>query len=161
MIESLKAYWAARVPREKWLLGFAGLLALIVFAWLLVIRPLGAALDAAQARHDAAVLMLGRVEARAAQVAAFDAAPPPALDGRVMDVVMAEALAAGFNTASPEGVGTDGVRIAIGAVRPQTFFAWVADLEDRLGLEVVSMTARPNSDETLSVDVVFRRGRAG
>jgi general secretion pathway protein M len=158
MSERFRLWWSTRTQRERWLfLGAAALFA-VVLAWLVIVRPLGMALDSAKARHDMAVIALGRVETRLDQIETARASPVAAPEGRIADIVLAEAVRTGFNTAETEPVGTDGVRVIIGAVRPQTFFAWVAGLESRMGLSVEALTARPNSDETLSVDVTFRRG---
>lgn len=159
MIARFGTWWETRTARERWLFGIAGGLAILVPAWLLIVRPVDLLRESAKARHDHAVIALGRVEARLAAIEDFAANPPPPLEGRISDIVMAEAVRAGFNTAQTEPAGTHGVRVIIGAVRPQTFFAWVADLEMRFGLDVDALTARPNADETLSVDVTFRRGQ--
>ncbi|MBC2778071.1 type II secretion system protein GspM [Parasphingopyxis marina] len=161
MSERFQRWWSTRTQRERWLfLGAAGLFA-IVLAWLAIVRPLGMALDSVKARHDMAVIALGRVDNRLDQIEAARTNPVTAPEGRIVDIVLAEAVRTGFNTAETEPVGTDGVRVIIGAVRPQTFFAWVAGLEGRMGLSVDALTVRPNSDETLSVDVTFRRGGQG
>ncbi|WP_299328429.1 type II secretion system protein M [Parasphingopyxis sp.] len=161
MTERLKAWWAGLSTRERWLVGVAGGLAVIVLSWLLIVRPIDLMRESAKARHDAAVMALGRVEARVAAIENATASPPPSVSGRISDIVTAEAVRVGFTTTQTEPAGTDGVRVIIAAVRPQTFFAWVADLETRMGLHVDALTARPNADETLSVDVTFRRGGQG
>ena len=157
MIDRFNSWWETRTARERWLFGIAGGLAALVLAWLLIVRPIDLLRESAKIRHDNAVIALGRVEARLADIESFSA-NPPAAEGRIGDIVMAEAVRVGFNTAQTEPAGTDGVRVIIAAARPQTFFTWVADLEGRLGLDVDALTARPNADETLSVDVTFRRG---
>lgn len=159
MIDRFNSWWETRTARERWLFGVAGGLAALVLAWLLIVRPIDLLRDSAKARHDTAVIALGRVEARLAAIEAFNANPRSAAEGRISDIVMAEAVRVGFNTAQTEPAGTNGVRVLIGAARPQTFFAWVADLEARFGVDVDALTARPNADETLSVDVTFRRGQ--
>ncbi len=161
MIERVRIWFMAQSLRERWLIGVAGALAVIVLSWLLVIRPIDAMRESAKARHDAAVLALARVETRLVAIDEAAANPPPPLTGRITDVVMAEAVRVGFNTAQTDAVGTDGARIVIAAARPQTFFSWVADMETRLGLHVDALVARPNADETLSVDVTFRSGARG
>lgn len=161
MIGHFRSWWKGLSTRERWLVGVAAGLAVIVLSWLLIVRPIDAMRESAKARHDAAVMALGRIENRLAAIQIAAANPPPAISGRISDVVMAEAIRVGFNAAQTEPVGTDGVRVIIAAVRPQTFFALVTDLETRIGLDVESLTARPNADETLSVDVTFRRGGQG
>jgi len=159
MIERWRGWWNVRSVREKRLLLAMGALAAVALAWLLVIRPIDNARAAAKARHDHAVIALARVEARAAEVERLRAAPRPTVQGRIVDIVGAEAVRVGFVSNQTEPVGADGVRIVIPAVLPRAFFAWVTDLETRLGLHVEALTARPNADQTLSVDVTFRGGR--
>lgn len=159
MTDRFSIWWETRTVRERWLFGVAGGLAALVLAWLLIVRPIDLLRESAKTRHDTAVIALGRVEARLTDIDTFIANPPATVEGQVSDIVIAEAGRVGFNTVQTEPVGTDGVRVIIGAVRPQTFFAWVADLEGRLGLDVDALTARPNADETLSIDVTFRRGQ--
>ncbi|QLC23889.1 type II secretion system protein M [Parasphingopyxis algicola] len=161
MIDRFNSWWKTRTARERWLIGVAGGLAALVLSWLLIVRPIDLMRESAKARHYAAVIALGRVEARLDAIEMVAANPRTRVPGRISDVVTAEAVRVGFNAARTEPAGTDGVRVIIGAARPQTFFAWVADLETRLGLDVDALTARPNADETLSVDVTFRRGGQG
>jgi general secretion pathway protein M len=159
MIETIRSWWNTRTTREKRLLLAAGGLAAAVLAWLLIVRPVDLTLEREKARHDRAVIALAQVEARIAAIEELRASGVARPAGSVRDIVAAEAARAGFTVTQTENVGTDGVRVIIGAVRPQSFFAWVADLEQRLGLDVAALTARPNSDQTLAVDVTFRGGR--
>lgn len=158
MINRFQAWWKTRTVREQRLLLAVTALALIVLAWLAVVRPLGMALDNAKVRHDRAVIALAEVDRQLAAIDSARAAVRDRPDGPVMDIVQAEAVRVGFSVTRTEALGTDGVRVIIGAVRPQTFFAWVGDLETRFGLDIEALTARPNADETLSVDVTFRGG---
>ncbi|NNC71359.1 MAG: type II secretion system protein M [Sphingomonadaceae bacterium] len=158
MTEGFREWWKTRTVREQRLVLAAASLAIVIFAWLLVVRPLGLWLDSAKARHDRAVIALAQVESQLAAIDAARAVSRSRPDGRVLDIVQAEAVRAGFNVTQTEAIGSDGVRVIIGSARPQAFFVWVSDLETRLGLDVEALTARPNSDETLSVDVTFRGG---
>lgn len=153
-----RAWWNFRSVREKRMLLAMGGLAAIVLAWLLIIRPIDNTLAAAKARHDRAVIALGQIEARAVQIERLRAISRPVRQGRIADIVGAEAVRVGFTMNQTEPAGTDGVRLLISAVRPQSFFAWIADLESRLGLRVETLTARPNADQTLSVEVTLREG---
>lgn len=158
MIDRFRTWWKTRTLREQRLLLAAAGLAAIVLAWLIVIRPLSLWLDSAKARHDQAVIAVAQVENQLAAIDAARAVSRQPLSGNILDVVQGEAVRVGFNVTQTEAVGTDGVRVIIEAARPQAFFAWVSDLETRIGLNVETLTARPNADETLSVDVTFRGG---
>lgn len=158
MIERLRTSWNLRTTREKRLLLALFAVIAVFVAWLGVVRPLDNALADAKARHDRAVIARAQVDARVAALRELRAAPRAPLPGSIADVVQAEVIRAGFVMNQVEPAGTDGARIIITAARPQTFFAWVTDLETRLGLDVEALTARPNADQTLAVDVTFRRG---
>jgi hypothetical protein len=48
------------------------------------------------------------------------------------------------------------VNLAIEAARPQALFAWVSEMERDKGLIVERLTAKANSDRTLSAEITFR-----
>ena len=81
MSARLKALWLARTPRERWLLGVMLALAVLVLAWLLILRPLGDMLSAARQRHGEAVAALGEARSQAAAIAALERNRPPAERG--------------------------------------------------------------------------------
>ena len=145
-------WWAERSQRERTLLlVMFGLLALVL-AWLLIIRPLGDALDAARTRHDAAVLALA--EARARTGAATPARrPAPTLPAE--SLLASTANEAGFANARVTAAGSARAAVVIESARPQALFAWVARLESQ-GLNVDTLQARTNQDRTLYVEAAFR-----
>lgn len=156
MNENFRTWWQGRTLREqRMLLAMFGLAA-VVLAWLLIIRPLSDALSAARERHSEAVVALADVRA---QVAAIGAAQQPAatasLSGPVEVIVRESAEAAGFPVTRINAVGAGQASVIIDAVRPQAFFGWVAQMESR-GLIVDRLSANPNGDQTLSVNVTFR-----
>lgn len=149
------SWWAERSPRERRLIQVMGGLALLVLGWLVVVRPLTDALDAAKTRHAAALTALG--EARARRVPAATPTAPPA--GPVDALVARTAGEAGFTTARITAQGPGRAMVALDAARPQALFGWVARLEQS-GLVVERLTARPNSDRTLGAELTLRK-RAG
>lgn len=156
MTGPLRAWWQARTLREQRLLMAMFALLAAMLAWLLVVRPLADALDAAKARHAVAVEAVGGARARAAlarppgSAGAARAAPRP-----VDALVSRTATEAGFAGARVTAQGPDRAAIAIDAARPQAFFAWVRQLEGQ-GLTVESLTARANQDRTLAIEAAFR-----
>jgi len=144
------AWWEARSARERMLLAIMLALLAIVLAWLVVIRPLADALEAARHRHDAAAVALA--EARAARPAAVPAAAGPA------DSIVAEtAAAAGFTGARIARLGPGRAGVAVDSARPQALFAWVAAMERR-GLVVERLRAQANADRTLSAELALTAG---
>ena len=64
MLQPLRDWFAGLSGRERWLVGIAGVLALLVIAIYGIVLPLGAAHDDAHARHREAVFSSSRVLAR-------------------------------------------------------------------------------------------------
>lgn len=152
MRESLGAWWEERTPRERRLLFVMAALLVLVAGWLLVARPLADALDGAKRRHAAAVTALAEAEARA-DAAGRRAGVRASLP--VDSLLSRTAAEAGFAGARIAGRGPARASIAIDAVRPPAFFAWVRAMESE-GLAVESLRARANPDRTLAVEAAFR-----
>ena len=160
MRDSLKRWWRTRTVREQGLLLVMVGLAVIVFAWLAVVRPLGDALSKARERHGEAVVALAETQGRVRLISAIEQRDPVKLDGSVEMIVSRAAADAGFAKARVTREGAAQATIVLDAVRPQAFFAWVARLEREGGLVVERLSAATNSDRTLSAEVTFR-ARAG
>jgi len=149
-------WWRARSPRERGLLLVMAALAAIVLGWLIVVRPLVDALDAAKARHGAAVVALAEARARTgAARGGAGAAPSLPVDG-LIGRTASEAGFAGARIAAQEPARAT---VAIDAARPQALFGWLVRLEQG-GLVVERLRAQANSDRTLNVEAALRaRGR--
>jgi general secretion pathway protein M len=151
MSERLALWWQGRSPRERGLLVMMFALIGVVLGWLLVVRPLSDSLDAARARHGAAVVALA--EARARLDAGGGAPAPAALP---VDAAIGRAAAeAGFAGARIAAQGPARARVTIDAARPQALFGWLARLE-RSGLVVDRLRAQANADRTLGAEIVVR-----
>ena len=153
MMAGLAPWWRLRTPREQRLLAVMLVLLAIVVGWLLVVRPLADALDAAQRRHADAATALA--EARARSEAGrrrpdVRQAPPRPLDG----FVSRTATESGFAGARIAAQGPARASIAIDAARPQAFFAWIRTMEEQ-GLSIEALTARANQDRTLAVEATL------
>lgn len=158
MSKSFLLWWRTRTLREQRLLLVMAALAVLVLVWLLVIRPLGDALSNAKERHGAAVIALAEARAQAEAIGAAEA-KAPALLGAPLDAVISQAAQeTGFTVTSIERQGSSQATLVMDAVRPQAFFGWVGQMENGRGLIVERMTATPNSDQTLAVQVTFRSG---
>jgi general secretion pathway protein M len=161
MMGSVEAWYRGRSLREQRLLLAMAVLFAIVAFWLLLVRPLGDALAGARERHGEAVIARAQARAQAQAISAFERRKGPALT-EPLDVVIGRAASeAGFQLSrvEPESGGA-GISVAIEAVKPQAFFAWVGGLEGRGGLVVSSLNATANADRTLAVQATFRpRGR--
>jgi general secretion pathway protein M len=153
----MNLWWQARSPRERTLLTVMAVLAVIVLGWLLLVRPLADSLEAAKARHGAAVVALGEAKARddARRAGADAPAAPLPIDG----LLAPSAAEAGFPAARVTGQGPAAAIVAIDAARPQALFGWVAQMERR-GLAVERLRAQANPDRTLAVEIAFRARRS-
>jgi general secretion pathway protein M len=161
MIANVQIWFRGRSVREQRLLLAMAILFAIVLLWLLLVRPLGDALAAARERHGEAVIARAEARAQAEAIRRFERRRGPALTEPIDLVIGRAAAEAGFQLSrvEPESGGT-GVSVAIEAVKPQAFFAWVGGLEGSGGLIVASLNATANADRTLAVQATFRpRGR--
>jgi general secretion pathway protein M len=123
----------------------------LVLAWVLVVRPLGDALDRAKQRHNAAVLALAEVRARSNPSGARSGGTPILpLDA----LVTRTATDAGFTAARVTGGGPTIARLTLDAARPQALFGWIASLEAQ-GVRVERLQARANPDRTVAVEAAF------
>ena len=154
-MDGLAAWWRVRTLREQRLLLAMLALVVLLLGWLLVIRPLSDALDAAQRRHGEAVTALaearGRAEAARRSQGERNVSAPLPVDG----FVRRTGAEAGFANGRIAALGPARATFAIDAVRPQAFFAWIR-LMERRGLVVDSLRARANADRTLAVEATFR-----
>lgn len=160
MNDSLKIWWRTRTLREQRLLLAMAALAALVLAWLLVIRPLNDSLSAARERHGAAVVALAEARAQAALVTGLQQQQPTQLAVPLDTLLSSSATEAGFQVTRLDREGANQATLVVDAVRPQAFFGWVGQMEEREGLLVERLTATTNSDQTLAVQVTFRT-RAG
>jgi general secretion pathway protein M len=157
-MNGMAIWWRARTRREQRLLAAMGGMAVLVLAWLLVWRPIVDAVADAKSRHSAAAVALAEARSRASEIETLQKAAIPASGLPPATVVGRSAAAAGFAVASLDEVGGGAVRVTMAAVRPQAFFAWVAEME-RKGLIVAGLSARPNADRTVAAEITFRPRR--
>jgi general secretion pathway protein M len=155
MTDNFVLWWKARSTREQRLLLVMAVLAALVIGWLLVVRPLNDALEAAKARHGAAVVALA--EAKARREVARPAAPASA-GGMPIDSLLAQSAAEnGFPGARIVRQGAGRVVVAIDAARPPALFGWIGQLEAR-GLIVERLRVQANPDRTLTAELGVRMG---
>lgn len=155
MTAQMIAWWTARTPREQLMLGILAAILLPVLVWLLIIRPIGPASEAAEARHRAAVDTLADARAQAAALSFLRKNPPPPLGAPVADIVKAAAAETGFTLSRADPVGGDGVIISIVSAKPPAFFEWAQGLQRR-GVFIDQLSIRPNPDTTIAIDAQFR-----
>ena len=151
-LATLRAQWAQRSQRERVLLAVgAGLLALLLLV-LLVLGPARQARLAAVDRHAEAIETLSLV------VSATDAPPAVAGSGAPLRAVVSQsAEAAGLVIDRYDSAGDD-VRVAIGEAAPPALFAWLTELREQEGIEVVEAQLRREASGGVSARLTLRRG---
>ena len=147
-------WWVDRSARERWLIGVMLPLVAALLAWLLIVRPLSDALDAAKARHANAALLLAEARARAHPPEASG----PAVAGPVDAIVQRTAADAGFAAARVGARGPGRSSVALDAARPQALFGWVVQMESR-GLVVERLRAQANADHSVAAEMTLRGRR--
>lgn len=155
MIGALRGWWSGLSARERWLVGVAAVLALIVVGWFGVIRPVSEGLAAGQDRHRDAVNRLAGVRSAVAAVDPLVKAGPPAMTGTLEALVRERAGAAGFALTTVTPQTDNSLAIAMESARPAALFAWIAELEAQ-GVLVDQLQTTDNGDQTLSVAMTLR-----
>ena len=150
----MRLWWEARSERERWLVGLMLGLAAILLLWLVVVRPLSDALDAAKMRHGNAAAALAQARARTQPLSTS----APAASGPADAIAARTAAAAGFPGARIAGQGPGRASVSLDAARPQALFGWIAQME-QAGLVVERLRAQANQDHTLSAEMVLAARR--
>jgi general secretion pathway protein M len=151
MMDGARLWWSERSEREQWLLGVMLALLVAVILWYGVIMGLANGVAAARARHEAAVLTAGGVEARIRALKRLETLPAPALGAPAPAFVKQSASDAGIELTRSDPVGTDSVAISVGSAAPAALLDWLVGLEAR-GLFVDSIAIRANGDATVAAE---------
>ncbi len=154
MSERIGTWWRGRSVREQRMLIAMVALMLVVLGWLFV-RMMDDALSDVRERHSRAVIEQAEVAGKVAALKALERGAGRRLDAPVDIVVGQSASEVGFVLSRTEPQGRDRVAITIASARPQAFFGWLNDLEAK-GVFPERMTARANSDQTLTVEATMR-----
>lgn len=154
MTERLLLWYRARTQREQYLVLAAGVIAVLVLCYFLVV-PLGDALDSAKARHADAVISLDETQVRVDAVKAAQMQRVAPLDAPLESVIRARANDAGFALASVTPQGSDRVQIAIAAARPGALVGWIAELE-AAGILVDRLTTTDTGDHGVAVQMTLK-----
>ena len=155
MTDRLSSWWNDRSGREQGLLAVMLALVTLLLGWLLVVQPLIHALDDARLSHGEAVIAVAEARAEADVRRRAAARPIPRATLPIERILGETAAAAGFTGARITGQGPVRAVVAIDAARPQAFFGWVSELQQR-GVVLETLQARTNADRTLSAQAVLR-----
>lgn len=157
MIDGLKSWWSGLSMRERWLVGAAGALALVVLAWALG-RPAVAAFLDLEARHRTAIEREGRVVAKIALLAGKPAkAVASAGDATRIDQYLAQSAGEiGLTLDRNEARGDRQATIAIATAKAPVLTDWLAGLEGQ-GFVVDQLTITPAADGTVGMTAELRK----
>ena len=157
MMDAVKTWWLALSTRERWLVGVAGALALVVLGWA-VGRPAAAAFFDLETRHRAAVEREGRVAAKVALLAQRPAkSAPSAVDAVAIDQFLAQSAGEiGLTLDRNEARGDRQATIAIATAKAPVLTDWLAGLEGQ-GFVVDQLTITPAADGTVGMTAELRK----
>lgn len=158
MIEKLQNWWFALSPRERWLVGIAGVLALGVVVWGLG-RPAVAAFTDLESRHRAAIEREGRVAAKVRLLAQRPTKSLAAATGAVaIDQYLGQSASEiGLTLDRNEARGAGQATIAIATAKAPVLTDWLAALEAQ-GFVVDQLTITPGADGTVGMTAELRKG---
>lgn len=151
MILSLRHWFAGRSPRERWMIVLMLAIAVPVLAWLLVLRPLNSAYDAALQRHLEAVDRNGRVRMLAEVARKQPASSPVVAPIADIGLVVAEAATqSGLTLDGNNPAGPNSVSVSASQGSALQALQWLRDVEAR-GLVVQEWRITPNGTGTVSL----------
>lgn len=157
MIVRVRSWYGGRSARERLLIALMLAIALPLFAWLLVARPLALAYERALERHLEAVDRNGRVRALA-QAARRQPPRPVMASSTDLGLVVAESAArAGLTLDSNSSAGAGAVIIAISSARPAVAMQWLAEFEAQ-GIRIEDLQMVPAGDGIVSLSARLARG---
>ena len=157
MTEQLRDWFFARSVRERRLILLMLVIAVILLAWLLVIRPLGNGYDRALERHLEAVDRNGRVRALAEGARAPRQALAAAPAGVDLGLIVAEAATrSGLTLDSNSPAGPNAVTVTIAQMSAATAVQWLREFELQ-GISVEDVRMAPAGDGTVSMTARLAR----
>jgi general secretion pathway protein M len=141
-------WFMARSQRERWLIALMLAIAIPMLCFLLVYRPLTAAIERAEQRHVAAVSNHGLVLSRLAQLDRVQrppaGAPPQSRAPLSLRITEAAALA-GVSLSANEPRGNASALITLAPAAPTAALRWLRQLEEQ-GIIVRELTITPQPD---------------
>lgn len=138
-------WFMGRSVRERWLVALMLAIAIPLLSYLLIYRPLTAAIERAEQRHALAVSNHGLVLSRLAQLdqARRPAVGAPPSSGAPLSLRITEAAAlAGVSLTANEPRGTASASITLAPAAPTAALRWLRQLEEG-GIVVRELTITP------------------
>jgi general secretion pathway protein M len=154
---AIRDWFLGRTQREQRLVLLMLAIALPLFAWLLVVRPLGTAYQDAIQDHLAALDRHGRVLALAEAAKSAPARPVEASKADLQLIVTQAATQAGIALQGVTPNGSNAVDLTVGGGRATALAQWIAQFEAQ-GIAVQQMSMSPLPDGTVNMSARLARG---
>jgi len=159
-MQGLRNWWVNHSDGERRFMAGLGLVALVVFLWLGVWRPVNDGIAAGWVRQGAALDRYASVRAKVAELRQKPERQAPAARVAIDQLVGQTAAEAGFtlDRANQQGDGRLAVNIASARVGP--LLQWIATLEGA-GISVQTISIVPGAAEgTVTVQALFQEARS-
>jgi general secretion pathway protein M len=156
MIAAVRLWFAALTQREKWLVGGAGILTVLVVGIFGILLPVLWTIDQTQLDHDEAVQRRGRI------VAAVDAAqkqqtsPRSTATADIDLLITQNAAEKGFELIKSGNAAPGQVSFRIDQARAPALLAWLTELEAQ-DVDVRGVTLRTGANGTVTVDAQLQK----
>lgn len=154
LVETFRAQWDARTPREQHLLTIMFALLVAVLVWLAILRPVwGWRAEAAERREQAAHDLV-QVRAAASALGGQSAPRRPAPAEGWEPLIQRAAQAHGL-TVAPVMDASGALGFQLSGVSSAAAFGWMASLQTDHGLTVCRLSVVENANATLNVEGAF------
>ena len=158
MTTAVRERFLARTQREQRLIILMLAVTLPVLAWLLVVRPLSSAYNAALDDHIAAIDRHGRVLALAEAAKSTPARRVEANKADLQLIVTQAASQAGITLQGATPSGANAVDVSVAGGRATALGQWLAQFEAQ-GITIQQMAMTPLPDGTVNMSArLARRG---
>ena len=154
-MQNMKIWWANHSLAERRLMAGLGLIALVVFLWLGMFRPLSAGLDSGWERQGAALDRYASVRSKVAELREKPKGRTQAEQVPVEQLVSQSAAESGFTLDRANQQGAGKLAVSISAARVSPLLQWVSRLESA-GIAVQTISIVPGAGEgTVTMQAVF------
>jgi len=156
MMDAVRIWWHNHSAGERRLMAALGIIALVIFLWLGVWRPVSSGLESGWERQGAALDRYASVRAKVAELRRRPARKPQADRLPIDQRIGQSAAEAGFtlDRATQQGAGRISVNIA--SARAGPLLEWIAGLE-QAGVTVQTISIVPGAMEgTVAMQAVFQ-----
>ena len=160
----MNAWWNTRSPREKALLGIAGLLLAVAAIWQLVLQPAIHTLDRAKLNHEKGTQTLARLDRIEALIQQGQTLHPVITAPATQDAAALQAQAAQMARQAELSVETppasqSSFQVRLTGITSPVFFQWVEQVETGLGVTVSAATLKQNADGSMDASAEFSLGK--